>query len=180
MSSSNITSSQSRGTQVPCLEVLRKTPLFVGLSDEQLRVIAPPCRQLPTCSGRLFFSKGDEAREVYVVLNGEVYLEEELALGDNLPPRTILVETVGKNGVFGLCALIQSRRAMLTARCAKDAEILAIDSQDLMALLQSHASVGVTVMANAFRIAYERLMRLHDRIIADLGLPMLYETYRNY
>jgi CRP-like cAMP-binding protein len=180
MSSSIIPSSPSQGAQVPCLEVLRKTPLFAGLSDAQLKVVAPPCRRLPTCSGRLFFSKGDEAREVYVVLNGEVYLEEELVLGDNLPPRTILVETVGKNGVFGLCALIQSRRAMLTARCAQDAEIIAIDSQDLMALLQTHATVGVTVMANAFRIAFGRLVCLHDRIIADLGLPMLYETYRNY
>ena len=38
---------QSKVTQAPCIEVLRKTQLFAGLSDEQLTVVALPAGILP-------------------------------------------------------------------------------------------------------------------------------------
>jgi CRP-like cAMP-binding protein len=170
----------SQATSVPCVEVLRATPLFAGLSDEQLRILTPLCRQLPICRGKVFFSRGDEAREVYVVLDGEVCLEQELVVGQRLPPRTLLVERVGPKGVFGLCALIKPRRTNLTARCTGDTAIIAINSDDLGALMKAHSAIGLVVMENAFKIAYERLMCSHHRIIAELGLPTMYEAYRNY
>jgi CRP-like cAMP-binding protein len=177
---------QSRGdgpstaANVPCVEVLRTTPLFAGLSDEQLRILAPLCRQMPMRKGRIFFSRGDETREVYVVLDGQVCLEQELVVGQRLPPRTLLVERVGPNGVFGLCALITPRRTNLTARCTGDTAIIAINSDDLGALIKVHSAIGLVVMENAFKIAYERLMCSHHRIITELGLPTMYEAYRNY
>ena len=126
------------------------------------------------------FSRGDDAREVYVVLNGEVWLEQELVVGQHGPPRTLLVERVGPNGVFGLCALIKPRRTMLTARCAEDTVLVAIDSHELGALMRAHSAIGLVVMENAFKIAYERLMCSHHRIITELGLPTMYEAYRTY
>jgi CRP/FNR family cyclic AMP-dependent transcriptional regulator len=173
-------SGQPQGVESPCIEVLRKTPLFARLTDEQLRIIAPLCRQLPVCRGRMLFRKGDEAQEIYMVLEGQIYLEEEIPAGQDFSPRTILVEKVYKNDAFGLCALVEPRRAMLSARCTGDADLVAMNSNDLRALMKAHPAIGLVVMENAFQIAYQRLVHTHHRIITELGLPIMYETYRNY
>ena len=166
--------------EVLCCEDLRKTPLFSGLSDEQLRVIAPPCHRLSAYNGKVLFSKGEETKEIYILLDGEVCLEEELSPGQHLLPRTILVERVGRNGVFGLCALVKPGRAMLTARCTADANVVAVNAETLRALIRTHSAIGLLVLENAFKITYERLMLTQHRIITELGLPAMYEAHRNY
>ena len=169
-----------QGGECPCAEVLRSTPLFADLSEEQLKVVSSLCRQAAACTGGVFFSQGEQLKELYVVLDGEVWLEEELPLGPQLPTKKILVDRVGKNGVFGLCAMIPPERAKHTARCTSDAKIIAIDRDELMALMKAHSNIGFTVMLNALKMAVARLERTQARIITELGLPAMYEAYRNY
>jgi CRP-like cAMP-binding protein len=163
-----------------CTEVLRKTQLFGGLSDEQLRLIAPPCRQMPVAEGQVLFAKGGEARELYVVLSGEFCLEEEIDVQDRLPAKSLVVERVGKNGALGLCALLRPYRWFFTARCTHDAQVIVVRSDDLKAMMKSHPSIGMTVLENAFNISFERLMSSHQRVLAETGLAELYGANRRY
>jgi CRP-like cAMP-binding protein len=169
-----------QGDTCPCTEVLRSTPLFAGLSVEQLQVLSSLCREAAVCTGGVFFCQGDHLQELFVVLDGEVWLEQELTMGPQLPTKKILVEKVGKNGVFGLCAIIPPEPSKHTARCTGDAKIIAINSDELMALMKAHSDIGFAVMSNAFKIAVSRLERSHARIITELGLPTMYSAYRNY
>lgn len=171
---------RSSGSECPCTDVLRSTPLFADLSEEQLKVVSSLCRQATACTGGVFFSQGDHLKEIYVVLDGEVWLEEELTLGPQLPAKKILVDRVGKNGVFGLCAMIPPERAKHTARCTGDTKIIAINRDELMALLKAHSNIGFAVMSNALKMAVARLEHTHARIITELGLPAMYDAYRNY
>jgi len=163
-----------------CTEVLRKTQLFSGLSEEQLRLIAPPCRQLPVAEGRVLFSKGGEATELYVVLSGEFCLEDEISFQDQLPGKSIVVERVGKNGALGLCALLQPYRWFFTARCTRDAQVIVVRSDDLKAMMKSYPTIGMAVLENAFNIAFERLMASRQRALAEVGLAELYGANRRY
>jgi CRP-like cAMP-binding protein len=164
----------------PCLALLRQTALFAGLSDAQLRIVAPPCRGMLVCKGSICFCQGEEAREMFVVLEGEICLEMELFMGGHQPPRIIEVERVGPNGIFGLCSLAEPRRSMLTARCLGDVKVVVVDVAELKALMKMHPAIGLVVLENAFTLVRTRLMRTHERLIAELGLAAMYQSERNY
>lgn len=163
-----------------CTEVLRKTLLFSTLSEEQLRLIAPPCRHLPVAEGQVLFNKGEEARELYVVLSGEFCLEDEIGVEDRLPGKRIVVERVGKNGALGFCALLRPYRSLFTARCTHEAQVIVVRSDDLRATMKSHPTIGMAVLENAFNILYERLVSSHQRVLAELGLAEFYGANRCY
>jgi CRP-like cAMP-binding protein len=163
-----------------CTEVLRNTPLFGGLSEDQLRLIAPPCRQISVAEGQVLFNKGGEARELYVVLSGEICLEDEISIEDRLPGKSIVVERVGKNGALGFCALLRPYRSLFTARCTHQAQVIVVRSDDLRATMKSHPTIGMAVLENAFSILYERLVSSHQRVLSELGLPEFYGANRRY
>lgn len=171
---------EQRNCEIPCAEVLRKAPVFAGLSDEQLRLVAPPCRKLTVGQGCLLLTKGDEATDLYIVLSGEIYLEEEVSIDERLPARRIVVERVGPNGALGLCGLIKPHRSLFTARCTREAEVIAVRCEDLKALIKAHAGIGLVVLENAFNISFARLMSSHQRVTAELGLAAMYDVHRNY
>ena len=162
------------------IETLRKTQIFQGLSDDQLDLVAPLCRQVHCLSGRVFFSEGDEATDMFIVLKGEVGLEVELFMGDHIRPRTITVEKIGNDDTFGWSALVEPRRMTTTARCARDVHIIAINGDDLKALLNDHSDMGLIVMENVAKIVRGRLVRTRQRLIAERGLEALYEAHRAY
>jgi CRP-like cAMP-binding protein len=162
------------------IETLRKTQLFQGLDDERLELVAPLCRQVHCLSGKVFFSEGDEATDVFVVLGGEVALEVELFMGDHLRPKTITVEKMERDDTFGWSALVEPRRMTTTARCTRDVDIVAINGDDLKVLLERHPEIGLTVMENVAKIVRQRLVNTRQRLIAERGLEALYEAHRAY
>ena len=171
---------QSKETEVPCIEVLRKTQLFAGLSDKQLAVVALPCRQVHHRDDQIIFSEGDEVTEVLVVLQGEVNVEVKLFEDFHLRPNAVTVEKVGRSGVIGCCALIEPCRTNMTARCTEVTDIVAVDADDLRGLLEAYPDMGLIVMENAFRMARDRLVLARQQLVAQFGLKEMYESYRNY
>ena len=162
------------------IETLRKTQLFQRLDDEQLGIVAPLCRQVHCLSGKVFFSEGEEATDVFVVLEGEVALQVELFLGDHLRPKTITVEKVERDDTFGWSALVEPRRMTTTARCTRDVDIVAINGDGLKRLLKEHPGIGMAVMENVAKIVRQRLVHTRQRLIAEHGLEALYEAHRAY
>ncbi|MFZ5917418.1 MAG: Crp/Fnr family transcriptional regulator [Chloroflexota bacterium] len=162
------------------IEALRRTQIFEGLSDKQLHVIEPLCKRVHCLSGKVFFAEGDEASNLFVVEEGEVSLEVDLFLGDHLRPKTIAVERVGKNDTFGWSALVEPRRMTTTARCSRDVDIIAINGDDLKALLKKSPDIGVIVMENVAKIVRDRLVHTRQRLIAEQGLEALYAAHPTY
>jgi CRP-like cAMP-binding protein len=162
------------------IETLRKTQIFQNLSDEQLEIVAPLCRQVHCLSGKVFFSEGEDASDVFVVLDGEVALEVELFMGDHIRPKRLVVEKVDKNDTFGWSALVEPRLMTTTARCTRDVDIIAINGDDLKVLMEKHPEIGLIIMENVAKIVRERLVHTRQRLITECGLEALYEAHRPY
>jgi CRP-like cAMP-binding protein len=162
------------------LETLRKTQIFQGLSDAQLEIVAPLCRQVHCLSGKIFFSEGDEATDLFVVLEGEVALEVDLFMGDHVRPQTITVEKLARDDSFGWSALVEPRLMTTSARCTRDVDIIAVNGDDLKALLEDYPEIGLIVMENVAKIVRQRLMHTRQRLITERGLEALYESHRAY
>lgn len=165
---------------LPRIETLRRTRLFEGLSDEQLEVIALPCRQVHCCRGKVLFSEGDKATQVFAVLEGTVCLEVELFMGYHLRPMTVMIQRVEKGDTFGWSALVDSCRMAVTARCTQDVDMVVVNGDDLKTLLKVHPDIGLVVMENVVKIVCDRLVHTRQRLIAEYGLAAMYQAHRAY
>lgn len=165
---------------LPHIETLRRIRLFEGLSDEQLEVIALLCRQVHRCRGKVLFSEGDKATQVFAVLEGKVCLEVELFMGYHLRPVAVMIQTMEKGDTFGWSALVDSCRMAMTARCTQDVDMIVVNGDDLKALLKVHPDIGLVVMENVAKIVCDRLVHARQRLIAEHGLTEMYQAHRAY
>ena len=51
--------------------VLRRIPLFAGLPDAKLKLLAFTCDRVTFAAGQMLFAEGDEADAAYVIITGE-------------------------------------------------------------------------------------------------------------
>lgn len=173
---------EARTSSVPrarCIELLRNQSLFAGLSDVQLASAFLLCRQVHVRQGQILLREDEEITDIFVVLQGEVTVEVKPFHDFHLRPQAAAFEKVGSGGVIGCCALIESRMKMCVC-CTQDTDLIAIDAGELRRLLATHPDMGLIVMANAFKMATERLACIQQQLAAQFGLSEMYRTYRNY
>ena len=96
----------------PLTELLSKTPLFGGLSADDLAQIAARMRPQECSAGQLIFSRGDEAKELFVVLSGRVRLSILSSDG-----RELSIAHAADGEIFGEIAVLDGgvRSASATA-----------------------------------------------------------------
>jgi CRP/FNR family cyclic AMP-dependent transcriptional regulator len=134
-------------------QVLSKTSLFRPLSDEQLEAVIQLGEVKRFERGEEIFKQGEQAKTIYVLLNGKVRLRiqapEELDL---------MAETLEEPGaVFGMAALSKSHVYNVTAKCIKGTTVIAIDSFGLKEIVTRDPLVGVEVMAELAQLYSNRL-----------------------
>lgn len=100
-------------------------------------------------AGRRIFTKGDEGRAMYVVLEGEVDLEID---GD-------LVETLGPGEPFGEMALIDHAPRVATATARTACRVAEIPEKRFLFLVQQTPYFSLQIM----RVMAERLRRMNER-----------------
>ena len=66
------------------VELLSRTKLFGALDEPDLRAIADEMREANFSSSQVIFARGDEGREIYLVVNGRVRLSVLTAEGREL------------------------------------------------------------------------------------------------
>ena len=121
---------------------LSQAELFQGLSAPTLDAIAALCRPHDYEEGEPVYRFGDDALDVYVLVNGRVRFS--LGVG-NRPGAGHSVFT--PRMVIGWAALVtdQSRR-IATAACLEPTRLLAISGKALLDVLEANPADGYIVM----------------------------------
>ena len=102
--------------------------------------------------GEFVFREGEEAREMFVVLEGEV----EILVGN------VLVEVAGPGAVIGEMALVERVPRAATARARTECSLLAVDAARFESLVSQVPPFALLVM----RSMAERLRRM-NRLAVD-------------
>ena len=128
-------------------------PLFSGLSLRQARTFALLSSIQMVKAGERIISEGESARDIYVVIDGELLAWVERQ-GEVRRLSTMgRGASIGEAGYFG-----QKRTANVDA--LTDARLLRFDSQDLERLRLRHPRIAATIFRNLNRIQAERLARM--------------------
>jgi diguanylate cyclase (GGDEF)-like protein len=101
------------------LELLRRTDFLSLLPDEVLRLLVEQSREIPLDGGEVLFGEGDEGRNMYVVLTGELVVhkgEKQIASG-------------GPGSYYGEMALIESKKRSASVKALRSSTLLEITEE---------------------------------------------------
>ena len=103
---------------------------FSDLTDAEIDVVLPLCREMKGKAGEVMIREGDPVKNLYVLLSGEMFVFKKQADGTQA-----LLAIVGKGDVVGELSFLQSTCASVTVKAKKPFTALAIDQRDLQRLL---------------------------------------------
>jgi CRP-like cAMP-binding protein len=148
---------------------LRDVGLFGALSDEFLEhlVATLEVRNLP--AGETIFKEGDPAREMYVVLDGEIEVLKKSRRG-----RETRVAILGPNDGFGEMSIIDLQPRSATVRTLGPARLLKISTEEMDALYRHDLKSYTLIVLNIARDLSRRL-RVTDGLLADFTATVIEE-----
>ncbi len=148
---------------------LREIGIFGGLSDEMLQRLSTSLTPMRVLPGVVLFNEGDPARELYVVIDGEVEV-----LKKSRRQRDVRVAILGPNDSFGEMSIIDVQPRSATVRALGPSRLLKMTSEDLDALYRRDLKSYALITLNIARDLSRRL-RVTDGILADFTANLLDE-----
>ena len=159
------------------IPLLKRFPIFEGLTDDELKRIAGLCRVEDYEVGMLIYKEGEVANDLYVVVDGKVALEMEVRLWPNAPPTQVTIDILTRGEVFGKAALMEPHIRTLSPRCVEKAKVIAIDGSKLHHLLDTTPHVGYKVMRGIAGTIASRLTNTRKKLLDFLGGEELAQEY---
>lgn len=146
----------------PSAQDLRDVGIFGALSESVLDRFARELEIVNVAAGTNVFREGEPAREMYVLIDGEVEVLKQGKSG-----RDARVAILGPRDTFGEMALIDVQPRSATVRAVAPSRLMRLTSTDLDALYRTDLKSYALLTLNVARELSRRL-RVADRILADL------------
>ncbi len=145
-------------------EVIARAPLFAGLSDDDLTLIAGCARNVGFDEDELLFREGDPADTFYLVRRGRVALEL------HAPERGgLVIETIEPDDVVGWSWLFEPYRWHFDARAATDVRAVAFDGACLRGKCEEDKELGYELMKRFGQVMIDRLQHARVRLLDVYG-----------
>ena len=122
------------------LQDLRKSPLFEGLSDQELQHLMDNAKPVSLREGEILMKQGDPGDAAYVVLKGRFEIQKQSG------PSIIKIDVRKPGEIIGEMALLSNvpRSATVIAIC--DSETLCISQEAFENLLSTNPSATMVVL----------------------------------
>ena len=134
--------------------VLRRIPLFAGLPDAKLKLLAFTCDRVTFAAGQMLFAEGDEADAAYVIITGEAEVTIASARG---PER---INVMSAHSVVGEIGIICDVPRTATVRATSALDTLRIGKDQFLKLLNEFPELAAPIMTVlGRRLAEQSVMR---------------------
>jgi signal transduction histidine kinase len=122
------------------LHDLRKSPLFQGLSDEELQQLMDMAESVSLRAGEILIKQGEPGDSAYVLINGDFEVQKQS--GQSL----IKIDVRNPGDVVGEMALLSRAPRNATLIAKTDGEVLRIPQEAFEKLLSSSTTAAMAVL----------------------------------
>jgi len=129
------------------LELLKRVPLFEGLSRGDLEQIEQNSEEVDVPAGQVLTREGAAGSEFFVIIDGTVSVDHA----------GTTVRTLGAGDFFGEIALLDDSPRTATATAASPTKLLILSRREFKSLMDGHPTIEACVL----RCLVERI-RVHD------------------
>jgi CRP/FNR family transcriptional regulator len=139
------------------VELLRRVPVFAGLSTEDVARVAEVSVPRFFEAGEVVFREGDDSNTCYIVRTGLAR-----AIREHSDGRSITLSNFGPGDIFGELAMFDNERRSATVDTLEKTEVIAILGGDMRRLMSEHPEIAVkliSALAQRLRATNERLAR---------------------
>jgi CRP-like cAMP-binding protein len=148
-----VSSSKDGDEAIP--EVLRRIPIFEGLSKRELASVQRILYQRNYEAEEIVFHQGDPGLGMYIIVHGTVWIRSE-------PPREPLAE-LRDGDFFGELALLDELPRSATALAKAPTSLLGFFQPELFGLLDRRPRLGMKIVLRLARIIGRRLRAMDEQ-----------------
>ena len=141
-------------------QLIQQFACFAELTDGQTQAIAEISNSVCYLQDHILFKEGDEARWLYLLIEGEVgvYFKNPKT-GDSR------VDTVSSEDVLGCSGLVPPHQYTATERCLVDVEVLEINMKELKDLIHEDPQLGLKLQEHIIQTLNNRILKLRHRAL---------------
>jgi CRP/FNR family cyclic AMP-dependent transcriptional regulator len=143
-------------------------PFAKGLSREHLMVLADCAMETHFAPGELIFREGDIANRFFLLLEGEVALENRATGGD-----PVLIETIGGNDVLGWSWLFSPYYWHFDARAVKPTRAIFFYGTWLRERCEQDHQFGYELIKRMAEVVIQRLQATRRQLLEASALALL-------
>jgi len=156
-------------------ETLKRCELFLGLDDNDIQKIVelPSCQTAAYGAEETIFEVGEEARRLYILEEGQVYLVVKLLDSSEKPPKPTVVRTITKGGIFGWAALVPPYIRIMSAISKEPSKLISISGNELRTLFDKDPRLGYEVMNGLIKVIGSRVWNIEQLLITGKRSPFI-------
>lgn len=128
-------------TTIERILILKEVPMFQELNIDQLRILAEVAQDLEVEKGTIIAHKGSNHDSMYVIVSGQVAIEEVQVRGNNR--RSVKrMATIGARDYFGELSIFDKQPFGYDIVAIEPTVLLAIEQQTLTALMRNQPELS--------------------------------------
>jgi CRP-like cAMP-binding protein len=139
-------------------EILKKTPMFMELSDRELAAIERILHRREYAAGEAIIRQGEPGLGMYIVEEGRASVLSE--------PANVELSELMEGDFFGEASLLDESPRSATVLAKDPSRVLAFFQSDLFALIESDPRLGVKVVIRLARHIGDRLKKANQQVLA--------------
>ena len=145
-------------------ELVAESPVFEGLTNEQLELIAGCAQNTGFKAGERLFREGDPADTFYLVRKGRV------SLSTHAPARgSVVIETLDPGEIVGWSWIFPPYVWHFDARAVDDVRVVSFDGACLRGKCESDHALGYELMRRFAGVMIDRLLHTRLRLLDVYG-----------
>ena len=152
-------------------EQLKKFTIFSDLTDDELNHFSDALKEVKMEKGQQFITEGEEGDCIYLLLEGEVQINQALTLSMNKSEsdnreKAILKLSSDVNPLFGEMSMFnEGDRRTANVRAETACVLVKLDKSDLYNICEKNPNVGFKVMRNLGRIISGNLVKANQNVL---------------
>lgn len=146
------------------LTTLRAMPFTQGMDHNQVKKLASLAVEVKFAPDEVIFREGDEARAIYLIEEGQIALESNVA-GRGL----VTMLTLGPGELLGWSSLFPPRRKTSNARAIQPTWAIAIDTEKLQEVCKTDHQLETVIIRRVADVIAGRLKATRQHLLDNLA-----------
>ena len=143
--------------------VIKSSPLFAGVTEEDLDNLLQICRSRESERGELLFSDGEPAQGFYIPATGKVKVYKLSPEG-----KERILHIVHPGGTFAEAAIFGDGRYPAYAEPLEKSLLLFFPKREFLALLHSHSQIAINMIAGLSRFLRQFANQIEELTFKDV------------
>lgn len=160
-------------------ELIKAIEAFKNLKAKQLASIQQHCELIEYQQGDKLFAEGDDATQLWIVIQGLVHLRFEMPDGrpsttDHTVSAVDVTHQDPEAKVLGWSCFIPPYKMRLSAYCVTEkAKIVRIKKQRLLELFEAEPEIGYRFLSYLITVVGYRFHQFQDHVAKHMGEDMM-------